>query len=943
MPSEILNIPLSENIIDFASDYLAGKGDKTALISGGRRPFLFIKRKLALEKRSAFYPPSFFTNDDFIDNIIFENTDCAKVSDIEAAYMLYKCILAQAPEMLKGGMEASFASFIPWAFEILSFIEQLDLENVSRDKLMSIKANAEIGYDVPENINLLLKNIFAIRDSFHAALEKNSLCTKGLSFAKAAQFDARILSRGFEEIILFAPFYLHKTEMEIFKKIFDAGKLTVMIHGDAGEYETLAKIYSAFGRRPSGFQGGRKKSSDGFDLNVYCAYDGQSQAALLKNLLKKAPKDDMENTVIVVPDEKLLQPVISEITNEVGDFNVSAGYPAFKTAVVTLVKDIVRAQLSRKGKSYYAKDMMKCISNPLVKNMRFSKASALPAVIAHKIEEALDSSSGGKLSGRSFVGLDEILSDKELIGTISDTAGKNGGILSSEELKDALKDIFSFLFDGWEKIETLEQCAAALTAFIGKLSDAGTLEKHYLNGASAQMLLTASRDIGRGEVSKLKFLQSDVLNIFLDLIKDKKIALPGSPLKGMQILGLLEARNLSFKNVFVIGMTDSAMPAVKKESPLVPREIMFSLGIEMAGREYEIQAYHFNRLAAGAKNLNLIYPDNEKEERSRFIEQLIWKKQEEKGDIAAFEARGFAPGIFTAARIGRCSYAKTPAIKECLKKMKYSYSRIDTYLRCRLEFYFKYVLGLDEGAEVGKEISGSDIGTFVHKFLQGNFCEGVTSEQVKSKEFGKSYVADLLERFENTPALNSREDAFLIKEVLEHRMRGVLDFERSREFGSVYACEKEYVSEIECKTGKYTLYCVIDRIDRSGMKYSIFDYKTGRVDSPLLSKRFGELIAGGYDRDKVKKAVKSLQLPLYKYIFEKNESSKISECAVYDVKKAETIDFFESVEEDAGAVFESCMNIIMDTLDEINSGDAFEFHGKDEPDCANCKFFYMCR
>jgi len=939
MSSEIFNIPFSDNIIDFVSAYLAGKGGETAVVSGGKRPFLFIKKKLALSKRSSFYPPLFFTNDEFIDGIIFENTDCAKVADIEAAYMLYKCVSTQAPELLKGGAGLSFAEFMPWAFEILSFIEQLDLESVPREKLKNIKANAEIGYDVPENINLLLKNIFAIRDSFHGALEKNSLCTKGFSFLKASGFDAQTLSRGFGEIVLLSPFYLHKTETEIFKKIFAAGKLTVIIQGNPGEYETLGKIYSAFGRVPAE----QKKHDDGFELNVYSAYDGQSQAALLKNLINRVPEQDLENTVIVVPDEKLLQPVISEISDEVKEFNVSAGYPASKTAVFTLVKDMVLAQLSRKVKLYYAKDIMKSISNPLVKNMRFSKNSSLPAIIAHKLEESLDSSSEGNMSGRAFIGLEEIAGDENFIREICNTAGKNGAAAGAGEVRRVLNDIFAFLFAGWEKIETLEECAAVLTAFTGKLSDFGALDGYHLNSDAAEILLHAASDMRCGEVSKLRFMQSDVLNIFSDMIKDKKIALPGSPLKGMQILGLLESRNLSFKNVFVIGMTDSSMPAIKKESPLVPRDIMLSLGIEMAGREYEIQSYHFKRLAAGAKTLNLIYPDNEKEERSRFIEQLVWKKQAEKGDISAFEAKSFTPVLFPSARCGRRAYAKTAGVKEYLKKMKYSYSRIDAYLRCRLEFYFRYVLGLDEGTEVGEELSGKDIGTFVHKFLQSSFHEGITSKQVQSKEFGELYTANLLKHFDEAPAMKSREDAFLIKEVLEHRMNRVLDFERSRDFGSVYACEREYDSEIETNTGKYALHCIIDRIDRSGIKYSIFDYKTGRVETTPISKRFVELISGGYDREKVKKAVKSLQLPLYKYIFEKNEGLQVSECAVYDVKKAETVDFFGNAADNAEAVFGGCMNIIRNTLDEINSGDKFEFDEKDAPDCANCAFFYICR
>jgi len=225
MSGKILNIDIHESIIDFTADYIFKSDKKTALISGGRRPFLFIKKKLAEKQKKAFFPPEFFTNDEFIEEIIFDNTELIKIPDIEAAFMIFETVKNESPQLLKGN--TSFASFMEWSFEILSFIEQLNLENISEDKLKTVRANAEIGYDVPENINNLLKNIFKIRKSFYSSLEKTSKTTKGHSFLKAAAIESHLLAGGFDEIILMAPFYLHKVEIEIFKKIYNTGKLTI--------------------------------------------------------------------------------------------------------------------------------------------------------------------------------------------------------------------------------------------------------------------------------------------------------------------------------------------------------------------------------------------------------------------------------------------------------------------------------------------------------------------------------------------------------------------------------------------------------------------------------------------------------------------------------------------------------------------------------------------
>ncbi|MDR3253713.1 MAG: hypothetical protein LBT07_01950, partial [Endomicrobium sp.] len=375
MSGEIINIDIHDNIIDFTAEYIFKSSKKILLISGGQRPFLFIRKKLAQKQGKSFFPPEFFTNDEFIEKIIFENTELIKISDIEAAFIIFEIVKDEMPQLLNG--KTSFAHFMEWSFEILSFIEQLDLENVPEEKLKAVKANAEIGYDVPENINNLLKNIFKIRKSFHNSLEQSSKTTKGYSFLKAASMKTDLLAGNFDDIILMAPFYLHKTEIEIFKKINSSGKLTVFTQGDPSKYDILARIYAEFGKPLPNV----KNEKDNYKLNVYSAFDDQSQGALLKNLISGYSKDDIDKTVVVVPDSTMLQSVISEISMVTDRYNVSAGYPAGKTAVFSLLNAVVEAQLSRKEQYYYSIDIMKVLTNPLLKNLRFFGESYISRII----------------------------------------------------------------------------------------------------------------------------------------------------------------------------------------------------------------------------------------------------------------------------------------------------------------------------------------------------------------------------------------------------------------------------------------------------------------------------------------------------------------------------------------------------------------------------------
>lgn len=931
MTGKIINIPLSENIIDFTSDYLLRKQGNIGLISGGKRPFLFIKRKLAMTIGKSFYSPAFFTNDDFIEKTVFDNTNYSKIPDIEAAYILFQIIEREVPALLKGGK--SFADFMQWAFEILSFIEQMDLENVSEKQLKNIKVNADIGYDVPDSINDLLKNIFRIREKFHLELEKSFKTTKGFSFLKAAEMPHSVLAGNFDELILMSPFYLHKTELEIYKKIYELNKLTVIVHGDPNRFSALKKIYDllVYPMPPA------IEESPDFKLNIYSAADDQSQAALLKNLISKFSNKDLDKTAIIVPDSKTLQPVIAEISAITENYNVSAGYPASKTVVFDLLNAIIAAQQSKKGKYYYSADIVNVLTNPLVKNMRFFAASSVSRIVTHKLVDALDSSSESTLSGRLFISFQDIFKDKNLMEEINVSVAKAWKPLEKNTLENILQRMFSELFLQWEKGETLKDFADNLLCFIEDLLNNSVLQSYPLNSEAVEILISAAESLKYGEVAKIKFSQEDILNIFKDLIENSKIALPGSPLKGLQILGLLESRNLSFENVFIVSMSDSIIPAIKKESPLIPKDIMYALGIEMAKKEYEIQEYHFERIIAGSKSLNLIYSESEQEERSRFIEKLMWKNQKESGKFDSIEVKSFIVPEMMIKSGSKRKYIKTAAIKDYLKKMSYSHSKIDTYLRCKLEFYFKYIIGVDEGIEVGREISDSDIGIFIHRFLNKIFHENLKLSDIQKPDFLKHYMTKLDLEFESSFDLKFREDAFLIKKVLSYRMENLLKYERERSYDHIYKCEVSYKDKIETSSGKYDIECIIDRIDSVSGQYIILDYKSGAVQTPFVSRRFEEMLADGFERKTIKKAVKSLQLPLYKYIFEKSNKNVLM-CGIYGIKESAIYNFSDQKE-----VYDKCIDIIRHIVDEINTEEFFEFDESDRENCEKCKFFYLCR
>jgi hypothetical protein len=163
-------------------------------VFGGRRPALFLKRELAARLGETFFPPAFFSMDEFMGEVAARHAPRLPLPAIDAAYLVYTIAREAAPAIVHG--RESFSRFLPWAGEIVSFIDHADLEAIPDAELVNVQHNAAIGYDVPETINTLLKYISEIRKAYHEALEKDGLVTHGLGYRLAAQ---HIAETAFDE------------------------------------------------------------------------------------------------------------------------------------------------------------------------------------------------------------------------------------------------------------------------------------------------------------------------------------------------------------------------------------------------------------------------------------------------------------------------------------------------------------------------------------------------------------------------------------------------------------------------------------------------------------------------------------------------------------------------------------------------------------------------
>lgn len=938
---KVITYSFGEDFIKNLSDYITANYlkdtpdlSRIAIVFGGKRPSLFLKRELSKKIKKGFYPPRFFSMDEFIEFLVRKKEDVLPLADLEACYFIYGIAKSCLPQLLKNRKE--FSQFLPWAKEIGGFIEQLDLDDIADEKLKDIEENAEIGYEVPESINQLLQQIVILRKAYHCRLEEEKLYTRGFFYLKAMRNICEINLPEFDKILFCHLFSLHKTEKKIVKYFYDIDQAVLIFQRDQQHWPQLDKLADFLACRIEP----EKQIEPKYNLNIYSGFDIHSQVGIVREVLKKI--EHPEKSLIVLPDPENIIPLLSELTASVKEFNVSMGYPLKRSVLYSLFEAIIKAQKSKKEGSYYAPDYLKVISHPLVKNLNILAEPTVTRILVHKIEEILKGTVAAPLAGSLFVRLEDIEKCQELYFQAGDYLARVDIQLSQERLHKVLEELHHYCFSLWEEINSFNDFALAGEEFQEVLVKKSFFDMYPLNLKIMDKLFALFEEYQNLSFSQIKFIQEDIFKIFDDSLKNEKISFSGTPLKGLQILGLLETRSLSFENVIFMDVNESVLPKLQVQEPLIPRSVMVSLGLNRLEEEEEIQRYQFMRLVASARNVHLVYDDNPEKQRSRFIEELIWKKQKESGEleVVSIPRANFNVEVLSK-QIG---IKKTKPVAEFLNDFIFSASSINTYLNCPMQFYYQYVLGLKEKEDLLDEPEGREIGIFIHELLEQVFVRFMGKKPVIDDSFKKKFFAEFNKKFEETLAKRRKSDAFMLNAIMQQRLERFLGYETQRNIEEIIGLEQTLKKQIKFSGRSPVFECRIDRIDKlEDGSILIIDYKTGSTDTPPKGIKILEKME--LNRESIRQAVCSFQLPLYLYLLqEKYEEKKIS-AALYNLKTIE-LDYFPKQKEDnvQEKIMQKCLQALEFIVSEIQDPERpFEATQDKEDRCEYCPFFYLCR
>jgi ATP-dependent helicase/nuclease subunit B len=879
--NNITTIPFTEKFIERLADYIVKefsfKGNDLRdlkVVFGGRRPAMFLKKALAKRIQGVFYPPVFVTIDDLMSEITLP-LERKGIPDLDHSFIIFELAGRHTPEILKG--KENFIQFLPWAKEVIHFIEQLDLEGSDADALKVLKAHAAIGFNVPPDINRLLESLMVLRREYHRYLDEHRLTSRGYRYLSASRLVTNYKPDS-GQILFCNFFYLHRTEMAVIKHLVDNKSASLIVQGDERRWPALKRIGSAFNQS---ITEGPQVVETKFDLNVYAAFDMHAQAGLVSEILKKVK--DQSQTVVVLPNPDFMLPLLSSIGPQLKQFNISLGYPLKRSSLYALLESIFQAHKTMKDGLYYSRDYLKTLRHPLVKNLQFgSDESSVVRILVHKLEEALTGALVTDVSGKLFISIDDILKDEVFFDAAAVSIQSMDIAVNTARLKDIIKELHNGLFDCFKDLSTFAELAKSIESFCQLLQASGSMGKYPLNERVSGRLQEIAGEWAQSRLNNHTFSTDELFRIVVENLSSQLVAFSGSPLQGLQILGLLETRSLSFDNVIVVDVNERILPNLNIYEPLIPREVMIKMNIDRLELEEEIQRYQFMRLISSAKQVHLIYQERPDRERSRFVEELVWEQEQKQNKMGVVDIS--RPAFKVAINETHRSIAKSKEIVEFLKSFTFSASSVNTYLRNPYEFYQSYVLGLREKEDLLDEPESRHVGTFVHGLLEDAFKPFIGKKPVIDAAFRRRFMEMFEEQFKQSFGRGMKSDAFLLKAVLENRLGRFLDVEAERteaKVKEVLFIERKFEDIIQLSCGPVKFSYRVDRVDLlNDGTVMILDYKTGGSDAmPTAFEATPDIC-----RQSLRDELKSFQMPLYLYYLDRQYPNTNVNAGLYQLR-----------------------------------------------------------
>lgn len=924
--------------------------DQVTLIFPNRRASLYFKKYLSEVLTKPTFAPRLITIEEFIGSL-----SSWRVPDkLELVYRLYEQYAQTMPATFSKQSDQAepFDRFYFWGEMLLRDFEEIDkylvnAEQLFKDLSQQKELDASFDFLTDEQKEFLKKfwfgfedsltdskqkfltvwrKLFSLYEQYRISLQKDGLAYEGMIHRDAAEKIHELTLPEYGQMIFVAFNALTAAEEKIVswlvqhrnaRVIWDADQYYVNDkQQEAGsflrEYQAHSVLKETFTDFPANFVGPK-------NVQLISAAQNMGQAKYLSQLLEQHLADGAlpEDTLIVLPDEKMLIPVLHGISDKIDKLNVTMGFSLTNTPVFILLEQLVELQHSKSFEHFHHRQVLALLSHPYL-------------LVA---DAALANAKRKEILSHNWVSIPQTFLATHLPLHRLIFQPVNGGLISY--LRDIIYEIASLKGIADLDREFLFQFLTLLNRMAEVMGDAQNVDQ-----------------------------PKAFLRLFRQVVKAQKIPFSGEPLKGLQIMGVLETRNLDFKHVFILSLNEGAFPSFGSKGSYVPYHLRKAYRLPTVEHQDAIYSYLFYRVIQRAENVFLMYNSETdplgQGEMSRYLQQLVFESPLKL-------ARSVIHNSVQPRTPDPIVIHKSESVLALLARLNegnagfrgISPTALTTYLECSLKFYFRHIVKVREAKVVEEDLDARVLGNFVHKVMEKFYKQAVARRNDKTIEADDFVNKELtierlidqefisVYRLDPHRTVTYEGQRLIVREVVKRFALAILTADERYAPFSMEALEQAgllYSVKISHAPGFVVLGGTIDRIDRKGNRVRIIDYKTGK-DS-LKFKSIEELFIRTKPTNKA-----AFQVLMYALLYRHNHSIQsddriipglINRTNLFDDDAAFGLEMDGTHVGDVSALLPEFEARLRELLEEIYSPDGAFVQTTLVEKCKNCPYQQIC-
>ncbi|WP_296259031.1 PD-(D/E)XK nuclease family protein [uncultured Phocaeicola sp.] len=666
-----------------------------------------------------------------------------------------------------------------------------------------------------------------IYSHYKALLESQNIAYEGMMYRKVIEtLDTENLP--YRKYIFVGFNVLNKVEHTLFHKLNEAGKALFYWDYDIFYLERTPHEAGEFIRRnlrdfpselpPSIFDNLNHPK----DITFVESPTENGQARYLPQWLRENLTVEEKETAVVLCNEALLQPVLHSLPENIRHTNITMGFPLSQTPVYSFVNTLLELHTSgydaRNGR-YRFESVVSLLRHPYTRKLSSE---------AERLEQTL-------VCDNRFYPLPSELGKDEILGMFFLPRTTNEALCHL--LKTAL-ELTATLYK--------QQKAPANDAF----------DQLYREALFKAYTLT-NRFYALIENKELDVKPDTFQRLLTRVMAASSIPFHGEPAIGLQVMGVLETRNLDFRHLIMLSVNEGQLPQTGSDASFIPYNLRKAFGMTTIDHKIAVYAYYFYRLLQRSEKATLVFNTAtdgiNRGEMSRFMLQFLieWGYSVRRLRLEAGQSPQGTQLIRIEKNVNTLRRMWQTFDLRYNPKSVLSPSALNTYLDCSLKFYYKYVARLEAPDEVSSEIDAAKFGSIFHDAAEhiykdltkhGKNIDKQTIETLLKDDIRlQNYVDDGFKRLffhlpaGEKPSYNGIQliNSAVILRYVKQLLRRDLEYVPFTFTASEYPVYEELEVSAAGEILRTRIGGIIDRIDAKGDILRIVDYKTGgSADTP---------------------------------------------------------------------------------------------------------------